>query len=241
MSHLSINFIHKSELANIQPNLEIHAMTLTSISKNLKCNRSEAINKIYKISKSFVSQSSTNSIRCISWQISISDALPEELILHVLQYLSPSEQSKISRTNRNIYDLARESSYHVFYDIFGSRTPAKLKHRQVIGILQNVYLAHTNVAKAKKILCWAASKGYIKFIKCIKNKKLLSCLNGRLNFRCSQFLHGLTPLYLACRQKHVNIVEILITSGNVRINELCSSYSHTISHIAASKGYLKIL
>ena len=39
----------------------------------------------------------------------------------------------------------------------------------------------------------------------------------------------------------MDIVEFLITSPNARINDLCGSYSHTISHVAASKGSVGIL
>eukprot|EP01083_Nonionella_stella_P176254 616182_1 len=171
----------------------------------------------------------------------IFNVLPEEMILSILSYLSPSGQSKISRTNHTFHNLCCEAAHHQFYDTFGSITPNKLKHRQIIGILQNVYLAQHNITKAKKILCWAASKGYIKFIQGTSHKQTLLCLKGIINLRASQFSHGMTPLYLATRQQHLDIVEYLITLPNIRLNEICSSYSHTISHVAASKGYLDIL
>lgn len=140
-----------------------------------------------------------------------------------------------------MYSLICESVLLLFLETFGDEPPPKLRRSQITGILQNVHLAQSNREKAKKILCWSSSKGYIKFLHDIAARSTLSCLNGVLNLRSSQVSHSMTPLYLAARQQHVEIVEFLISSPNARINELCGSYSHTISHIAASKGSLAIL
>ena len=178
--------------------------------------------------------------------------LPEELFINIFTYLSPIEQSKISNTSRLIYSLIKEVVRYLFFEIFGADTfPKNLKHKQVIGILHNAYLAENNIGKAKKILCWSSSKGYLKFIVDVANKRRLKCLKGKMNFRASHFAHAMSPLYLATRSKHIEIVEYLIKINNddingnnnvhYQINELCSSYLHTITHIAASKGYLNIL
>ena len=107
-----------------------------------------------------------------------------------------------------------------------------------------MHLAQNNEHKAKKILCWASSKGYIQFIQDIAKQRALKCLNGRIHFRSSAFSHSMTPLYLSCRQRHIELIKYFICdskSVHIRLNELCSSYAHTITHIAASKGYLNVL
>ena len=181
--------------------------------------------------------------RIHKYTTSICAVIPEELFINTFTYLSPLELSKISHTNVLFYDLIKEVVSFLFFEIFGTNNvPNKLKHKQIIGILQNVVLAENNIEKAKKLLCWASSKGYIKFIKNISNKQILKCLDGKLNFRASSFNHQMSPLYLATRSKNIEIVEFLIKNNNfTQINEICSSYLHTISHIAAIKGYLNVL
>lgn len=53
----------------------------------------------------------------------------------------------------------------------------------------------------------------------------------------------MTPLYLACRQRHILIVKYLLSLplATIGLNELCSSLRHSIAHIAASKGYVDVL
>ena len=173
-------------------------------------------------------------------------ALPTDMIVNIIMFLTPFEQSRSCRTCKEFQASVCEVAREMFFQNFGTIPPLSLATRQIVGILQNIHIGSKNVEKAKKILCWSISRGYIKFVRNTLNHKILHCLDSNwfLSLKASQFSHQMPPLYLACRQGYLGIVKLLLSDEyiqSIRINELCSIKSHTSTHIACMRGHCEIL
>ena len=171
---------------------------------------------------------------------SMVDVIPEDVIVMFLEYLTPQEQALASATHTLFHQCILEVCQESFFQIFG-KIPNNLSHKQVMGVLQNTLKAQTKIDKARKILCWAASKNYIKLIHLAQQKIQLQCLDGQLNMKPSKCRQGMTPLYLACREGNKQIVKFMSKLSDFSINEICGPNEQTITHEVCRRGFVEIL
>ena len=131
------------------------------------------------------------------------ETLPEDGFFSFISFLGTADLIAISGVCRDFNVAARRAASARFFESFGA-VPVSLPWLKLFQLVDRV--ADTDDAGRKDLICWAASRGYTKFVK----EALTSAPKWA---DCSMPGSGSTPLTLAVEHGQPAVVALLLELG----------------------------